>query len=225
MRLSGSAWSAPPASPAAGAEPAGTGPASGALAPDRAAALFVRQAGGALPRPEPAAVQRLVRLCGHLPSVLGLAAALLRADPRRTVSGLADDLGSARDRFPGLDGAALAVAAVLDLSYRDLPASRRRLLRYLGLHPGPDFDVPAAAALGNLTLLHARRSLADLRERQLLIESGGRYRFPDLVADHVHRLAAEEPVVVRDAALERLRDCDSRARARRTSGESTTNQH
>ncbi|GIJ29716.1 hypothetical protein Vqi01_48780 [Micromonospora qiuiae] len=225
MRLSGSAWSTSPASPTAGVEPAATGAASGALTPERAAALLVRQAGEAFVRPDPGAVQRLVRLCGHLPPVVGLAAALLRADSTRTVTTVADDLDSARDRFPGLTGEALAVAAAFDLSYRDLPVSRRRLLRYLGLHPGPDFDVPAAAALGNLTLLHARRSLADLRERHLLIESGARYRFPDLIAEHVHRLAVAEPAVVRDAALGRLHDRDRRARARRGKGESAANRH
>ncbi|BCJ62387.1 hypothetical protein [Micromonospora endophytica] len=107
-----------------------------------------------------------------------------------------------------------AVAEAFEASYRALPASRQRLLRCLGLHPGPDFDVAAAAALGNLTLLHARRALTDLCERHLLIESDGRYRFPELVVGHVRRLAVSEPTVVRDAALERLRAAARRAAAR-----------
>ncbi|MEV6695157.1 hypothetical protein AB0M35_27160 [Micromonospora sp. NPDC051196] len=91
-----------------------------------------------------------------------------------------------------------------DLSYRALPASRRRLFRYLGLHPGPDFDVCAAAALGNLTLVHARRTLADLCERRLVVECGTRYRIPDLIAEHARRLAVDEAAVLRAAALDRL---------------------
>ena len=41
----------------------------------------------------------------------------------------------------------LSVAAAFDLSYRDLTAGQRRLFRRLGLHPGPDIDAYAAAAL------------------------------------------------------------------------------
>ncbi|WP_341721003.1 hypothetical protein QQG74_15560 [Micromonospora sp. FIMYZ51] len=153
-------------------------------------------------------------MCAYVPAAVDLAAAVLRADPTRTVAALAEDLGRARERFPGLAGEALALAAAFDLAYRDLPASRRRLLRYLGLHPGPEFDVAAAAALGNLTLLHARRALTELRDRRLLIETGGRFRFPDFVAAHARRLAGAEPAVLRDAALDRLRDADRRAAAR-----------
>ena len=41
----------------------------------------------------------------------------------------------------------MAVAAAFDLSYQDLTAGQQRLFRRLGLHPGTDIDVYAAAAL------------------------------------------------------------------------------
>ncbi|MFI7024995.1 hypothetical protein [Micromonospora sp. NPDC049900] len=105
----------------------------------------------------------------------------------------------------GVDPAASLLAA-FDLAYRDLPASGQRLVRYLGLHPGPDFDADAAAALCNLTLVQVRRGLGELRDRRLVIRCGARYRFPDRVADHVRRLALAESAVDRDAALARLGD-------------------
>ncbi|MFF0717931.1 MULTISPECIES: hypothetical protein [unclassified Micromonospora] len=109
------------------------------------------------------------------------------------------------DESVGVDPAA-ALLAAFDLAYRDLPARGQRLVRYLGLHPGPDFDADAAAALCNLTLVQVRRGLGELRERRLLVRCGSRYRFPDRVVDHVRRLALTESAVDRDAALARLGD-------------------
>ena len=43
-----------------------------------------------------------------------------------------------------------AVAAALDMSYRNLPATRRRFFRRLGLHAGPDLDAYAGAALDDV---------------------------------------------------------------------------
>ena len=54
----------------------------------------------------------------------------------------------------------LSVAAAFNLSYRDLTAGQRRLFRRLGLHPGPDIDAYAAAALDGTGLATARRHLA-----------------------------------------------------------------
>lgn len=121
-----------------------------------------------------------------------------------TVAALVEQRDRVRPQSLQTTGEDRAVAAAFDLSYRALPASRRRLFRYLGLHPGPDFDVRAAAALGNLTLVHARRTLADLCERRLIVDCGTRYRIPDLIAEHARRLAVEEPAVLRAAALDRL---------------------
>ena len=46
----------------------------------------------------------------------------------------------------------LSVAAAFDLSYQDLTAGQQRLFRRLGLHPGPDIDAYAAAALDDIDL-------------------------------------------------------------------------
>ncbi|MFG2062256.1 hypothetical protein ACGFIK_12635 [Micromonospora sp. NPDC048871] len=124
------------------------------------------------------------------------------------------ELDRLRQRSVAASGDQSCVAA-FESTYRALPASRRRLFRYLGLHPGPDFDVCAAAALGNLTPVYARRTLADLCERRLVVECGTRYRIPDLIAEHARRLAYEEPAVLRAAALARLASADRSLAPRR----------
>lgn len=112
------------------------------------------------------------------------------------------------DELPGVlvtDDAIHAVVA-FELAYRDLSAGQRRLLRYLGLHPGPDFDVYAAAVLSNLTVVHARQGLAKLCERRLVVQDGVRYRLPEQVAAQARRLVARDPAASREVALGRLHD-------------------
>ncbi|MEU6020020.1 hypothetical protein [Micromonospora sp. NPDC047134] len=125
------------------------------------------------------------------------------------------ELDRVRQQPVAASGEQSCANVAFESTYRALPASRRRLFRYLGLHPGPDFDVCAAAALGNLTPVHARRTLADLCERRLVVECGTRYRIPDLIAEHARRLAYEEPAVLRAAALARLASADRSLAPRR----------
>jgi hypothetical protein len=84
----------------------------------------------------------------------------------------------------------LSVAAAFDLSYADLTADRRRLFRRLGLHPGPEADGYAAAALDRTDLAAARRGLEALYDQYLLTEPApGRYRMHDLIREHARALA------------------------------------
>ena len=87
----------------------------------------------------------------------------------------------------------LSVAAAFDLSYQDLTADQQRLFRRLGLHPGPDIDAHAAAALDGTTLEAARRGLEGLYDQHLLTEPApGRYRLHDLLREHAQALAASD---------------------------------
>jgi DNA-binding SARP family transcriptional activator/tetratricopeptide (TPR) repeat protein len=174
------------------------------LPPTDAAELFVHRAG---PRanPDPDAVERIVQLCGHLPLAITLTTARLHTHPTWTVTDLANDLDHARDRLGELSSGDLAVAAAFNLSYRDLPSERQRLFRRLALHPGPDFDAYATAALDHTTLADARRGLEDLLEHNLLTEPHrGRYRFHDLIAAHARTHSSSDPQPERDATLDRL---------------------
>jgi class 3 adenylate cyclase/tetratricopeptide (TPR) repeat protein len=176
------------------------------LPPEDAAALFTRLA--ARPGLDPAdeVVSRITRLCGFLPLAVGLMARQLHHHPAWTPDELAESLAAARDRLQLLQAEDLSVAAAFDLSYAELTADRRRLFRRLGLHPGPDLDPYAAAALDGTDPAAARAGLAALYDRYLLTEPGrGRYRFHDLIREHARALAArDEPPGDQDRAVGRL---------------------
>jgi tetratricopeptide (TPR) repeat protein len=174
------------------------------LSPEHAAELFVARA-GARAGSDPAAVHRIIRLCGYLPLAITLTAARLHTHPTWAVADLADELDQTRDRLAGLSSGDLAVAAAFDLSYRDLPEGRQRLFRRLGLHPGPDLDAYAAAALDDSSLAVAGRGLEELLEHNLISEPHrGRFRLHDLIAEHARTLAVTDTLAERDAALDRL---------------------
>jgi DNA-binding SARP family transcriptional activator/Tfp pilus assembly protein PilF len=177
------------------------------LAPDEAAELLARLAG----RPDlgagAAAVREIARLCGYLPLAIGMLASQLHHHPAWTAVGLAADLAAARDRLAVMRAENLSVAAAFDLSYADLTSDQQRLFRRLGLHPGPDIDAHAAAALDGTTLEAARRGLEDLYDQHLITEPApGRYRLHDLLREHAQTLAASDDPATRDAATGRLLD-------------------
>ena len=99
----------------------------------------------------------ITRLCGYLPLAIGMLARQLHHHPAWTAAGLAAELAAARDRLELMRAEDLSVAAAFDLSYQDLPDDQQRLFRRLGLHPGPDIDAHAAAALDGTDLDAARR--------------------------------------------------------------------
>jgi tetratricopeptide (TPR) repeat protein len=80
------------------------------------------------------------------------------------------------------------------------------MFRLLGLNPGPDIDVPAAAALAAVTPGEAEQLLESLVDDHLLQQPvTGRFRFHDLVRQHAQSTAlAEEPESGRSEALRRL---------------------
>ena len=129
----------------------------------------------------------------------------LRHHPAWTAQELAADLTAARSRLELMQAENLSAAAAFDLSYRDLTADQKHMFRRLGLHPGTDIDVFAAAALSESSIDAARRNLAGLYDHYLIAEpSRGRYRMHDLISEHAQALAATEPAVYRDAAVDRL---------------------
>jgi tetratricopeptide (TPR) repeat protein len=153
---------------------------------------------------DPEALARVARRCGHLPLALSLIAAHMRAREGWTVTDHADRLD---ERYGGnrLDG---NVDVALAVSYRHLPAGRRRQLRLLALHPGDDFDTHAAAALVDADLAAARDGLGLLCRDHLLQQAGpDRYVFHDLVRAYASdRASDEERPPERRAAVTRLLD-------------------
>ena len=176
------------------------------LPPEDAAALFIRLAARTGLDPGDPAVGQITRLCGFLPLAVGLVARQLRHHPSWTPAELAAGLAAARDRLLLLQAEDLSVAAAFDLSYADLTGDQRRLFRRLGLHPGPDTDAYAAAALDGTDPAAAGRGLAALYDQCLLTEPArGRYRFHDLIREHARALAArDDHRIDRDRATGRL---------------------
>ena len=156
--------------------------------------------------PEPSA--RLVELCGGLPLALRIAAAALAEDPARSI---ADHVAvyESKDRLPllAIDGdPESSVRTVLAYSYRRLDQAAQRMFRLLGVAPGSDIEVGAAAALGDLPVYATAAQLDQLAAAHLIEEHApARYRFHDLIHDYARELAAaEDAPAVRDAALDRV---------------------
>jgi tetratricopeptide (TPR) repeat protein len=177
------------------------------LPPGEAADLFVRLAARPDLRPAGSAVTEVARLCGYLPLAIRLVAAGLCHHPAWTVSDLAAELATARDRLAAMQAENVSVAAAFDLSYQDLTTGQQRLFRRLGLHPGADIDGYAAAALDGTDLHATRRRLGELYNHNLIGEATrGRYRLHDLLREHARARAATDGPAENQAAIGRLLD-------------------
>jgi DNA-binding SARP family transcriptional activator/tetratricopeptide (TPR) repeat protein len=140
---------------------------------------------------EPGAAADLIELCAGLPLALAIAAARASARPALRLGTLAEELKDAQLRLDGLETGdpAVSARAVFSWSLDDLPAPAVRLFRLLGLHPGPDIAIPAAASLAGIAPPQARGALSELTRAQLLSEHvPGRYAMHDLL----HAYAAEQ---------------------------------
>ncbi|WP_051367056.1 AfsR/SARP family transcriptional regulator [Hamadaea tsunoensis] len=165
--------------------------------------LFARIAGDRV-RAEPEAVDEVLRLCGHLPLAIRVAGSRLAHRSTWTVGFLAARLRTERRRLAELRSGDRDVRAAFDLSYLDLSAPARTLLRLLGTHPGPDFTPHAVAALLGTDPGDAEQQLEELLDLHLLLQrTPGRYRFHDLLREYAAPLAADDE---RAAGLDRLRD-------------------
>jgi tetratricopeptide (TPR) repeat protein len=175
------------------------------LSPDQAVEMFVRLTHRAASDQERHRLSELVRLCGHLPLAIALAAGRLRSHPTWDVRYLTDQMVSAQNRLAEMRADDRCVSTAFELSYRDLPADVRRLFRRLSLHPGVDFDLYAAAAISGADLDATRRLVETLYLNHLIEEpSPGRYRLHDLIQHFAKTLLAEHPDEDRDAVVERV---------------------
>jgi tetratricopeptide (TPR) repeat protein/transcriptional regulator with XRE-family HTH domain len=155
--------------------------------------LLATRLGTARAAAEPAAADRIASLCAHLPLALAVAAARAAARPGFPLAALAAELADAAGRLDTLDAGdpGSSVRAVFSWSTRQLTGEAARMFRLLGIHPGPDITVPAAASLAALAEAGARRLLQGLARAHLIAEHvPGRYAFHDLLrayaAEQVH---------------------------------------
>jgi DNA-binding SARP family transcriptional activator/tetratricopeptide (TPR) repeat protein len=178
------------------------------LAPDESVTVLTRVLGERRVGAEPASVAELAQLCAHLPLALRVAAAKLLGSPSTSIADYVRVLRDT-DRLAELavaDDPLASVRRALDLSYRTLTAPLRRLFRMLGLVPGPDIDVDAAAALIGSDPAEVGQQLASLARLHLLTRSmGGRFAWHDLLRLYARGRAEEEETAdERAATLQRL---------------------
>lgn len=168
--------------------------------------LLRAAAGGDRIQPGDPALDDLVELCGRIPLALRIIAARLRHDPTTSVASLAAALRAEGERLRNLRDDERGLTDVFESSYAALPEARRRALRLLGLVPGTEFGVDAAAALFDLEAGESVDLLDSLVEHSLLTEpQPGRYRFHDLVRLFARAAASrDESEPGRHAAVERL---------------------
>ncbi|WP_017236687.1 AfsR/SARP family transcriptional regulator [Streptomyces sp. SS] len=179
----------------------------GVLPEDDAIRLLITRSGRPDITPDDPALARLAHLCGHLPLALNLVSARLRHRRSWSPADIAEDLGTAAGRLAALASENVSVAAAFDLSYRALSSPSRTLLCRLGLLPGCDVDVRAAAALHGSDPGTARRLLEELCDHSLVDEpSRGRYQMHDLVREYARTLALADGPADADPAVRRLLD-------------------
>ncbi|MGO4634616.1 BTAD domain-containing putative transcriptional regulator [Streptomyces sp. 2RAF24] len=170
-----------------------------------AAALFRRLVGDDRVR-DPEDVARIVRLCGHLPLAVELAAGRLASRPSWSTSHLVEKLTRTPGRLAEIRDGFREIARVFEMSYHALTEERRKAFRLLSLHFGATFGPHAAAALTGLSLDATERALDSLLDDHLLSEPAPeRFQFHDLVGEYARLLAAmEDPSAERDLAQGRL---------------------
>jgi len=166
---------------------------------------------GARVADDPSAARTLAQQCSRLPLALRVAAELATARPGVSVAGLVDELADQRRRLDRLDAGGdhrTAVRAVFSWSYQSLGDDAADAFRLLSLHPGPDLDCYATAALMDSTADGAARVLDQLARAHLLQVTGaGRYGLHDLLRAFGRELAyARDSAEKQRAALARLFD-------------------
>ncbi|MFI1303362.1 ATP-binding protein [Streptomyces sioyaensis] len=155
-------------------------------------------------------IAELAGLCGGLPLALRIAAERAASRPHIPLRALIADLRDQSALWDVLssedDEEGDAVRTVFAWSYRALPPDAARMFHLLGLHPGPEFALPAAAALAGAPLKLTRQLLDVLVGAHLVEQTASdRYQFHDLLRAYAADQAMhEESPEQRAAALERL---------------------
>ena len=172
--------------------------------------LLVRHLGPERLAADADAVDALITGCARLPLALSIVAARAATHPAFPLATFATELADAHGRLDVLDPGdqTMHVRAAFSWSYRHLGVPAARLFRLLGLHPGADLTLPAAASLAGVPAAEVRPLLVELTRTHLLTEHApGRYGFHDLLRTYAGELAGEHDTGAdRRAALRRLLD-------------------
>ncbi len=150
---------------------------------------------------EPDAATELLRHCAGLPLALAIIAARAAVNPGFPLGTLAEELRDAAVRLDAFDGGELSanLSATFTWSQHALPAPAVTAFAQLGIAPGPDTSLNAAANLLGLPTSRTRIVLRQLETAHLLQQHvPNRYRMHDLVRLHAAEIANrdgdEEPL-------------------------------
>ena len=172
--------------------------------------LLARRLGRARVGAEPRGAAELIGLCAGLPLALAIAAASASARPGLRLAALAEELRDVQGRLDALETGdpAVSARAIFSWSLSDLPAQAVRMFKLLGLHPGPDITIPAAASLAGIAPPQVRKALRELAGAYLVNEHvPARYAMHDLLrayaAEQAHAFDSEAD---RKAAIRRILD-------------------
>ncbi|MDX6392988.1 MAG: hypothetical protein QOJ73_4051 [Streptosporangiaceae bacterium] len=193
----------------------------GLLTTTEAYTLISRRLGPEPIAQAPGAVAELIELCARLPLALNIAAARAAMNLGRPLTEVVEQLRDESTRLDTLDTGDVGTSArtVFSWSCANLSAPTARMFRLLGLHPGPDISIPAAASLAGLPLPETRRTLGELARSHLLAEpTPGRYTLHDLLRAYATELLRGDDEAARAGALDRvlhwyLRTADAADRA------------
>ncbi|MFJ8910203.1 ATP-binding protein [Amycolatopsis sp. NPDC102389] len=158
-----------------------------------ARALLTDRLGATRVDAEPAVVDELVEFCRGFPLALSIVAGNAATHQDSSLAGLAAELHEAG--VEALDSAdpAASLPAVFSWSHQALDGDEAEAIVLVGLAPGPDIGLPAAASLAGTTVARARTLLRGLEQKSLVgHDCAGRYRMHDLVRRYVTETARDE---------------------------------
>jgi DNA-binding SARP family transcriptional activator len=161
---------------------------------------------------DPAASALVLNACAGLPLAVRIAGSRLASRPGWSIRAVANRLADEIHRLEELQIGDLAVRATFQVSYAALPSATSpadntaRAFRLLGLWPGPDISLEAAASLLGLNTEAAAclmESLVDIHLLQSITDR--RYRFHDLIRVFAsERANQDEAPSSRDQAIRRV---------------------
>ncbi|HTI27399.1 MAG TPA: helix-turn-helix domain-containing protein [Kutzneria sp.] len=157
---------------------------------------------------EPEAVAELVALCGRYPLALAIMTARALAFPDIPLAELTAELRESRLDALDDDDPTASQPAVMSWSLRALTDEQRIAFGLLGIAPGADIGLPAAASLTGLPPRRTRSVLRKLEEASLLCRKpGDRYAMHDIIRCYaVHTASTTLAEEERESALRRMVD-------------------
>lgn len=145
---------------------------------------------------EPGLLATLAGQCARLPLALRVAAELARARPAVSLAHLVAELADEQRRLDLLEAGGdprTAVRSVFSWSCRRLDPGTLQVFRLAGLHPGPDIDAFAVAALADCPVRQAGQALGRLAQVHLMHSvTPVRYGMHDLLRAYARELAVTQ---------------------------------